>query len=84
MSKGMDTQTGENYSEKDIIVIETKDGKKYEYEKADYYINNGWLTVFREQTIIINVPNGYKAFYRFEKHFAMNFIKAFEIVEYHE
>lgn len=36
------------------IFIETIDGKEFEYELCDYYIKDGYLTVYREKDFYEN------------------------------
>lgn len=57
----------------DNIIVETTDGKQYEYKtKVDYYIQDGYLKVYRDKGF--SKYNG-DAYYKFHTYFRMDCVK---------
>lgn len=61
----------------DSITANIKTGNKYTSEYCDYYIQDGILTVFREETFEMSGTR----YYKFEEHFPMENIERILCVE---
>ena len=60
-----------------IINVKMKDGTKEKIIHCDYYVQDGFLTIFRSKKI-----DDYNSRYpKVEKHFSMDCVQSIEIIE---
>lgn len=60
-----------------IITVETKDGAKNTTKYCDYYMRDGFLTVFREE----EQRDCEAMYYKFYKHYSLDCVKSIECIE---
>lgn len=60
-----------------IITVEMKDGEKNTTKYCDYYMQDGFLTVFREK----EQSDCWVMYYKFYKHYSLDCVKSIECIE---
>ena len=60
-----------------IINVKMKDGTKEQIRHCDYYVQDGFLTVFRSREI----EEYHNKYPKLEKHFSMDCVQSIEIIE---
>ena len=64
------------------IKVTTKDGKEYIAKHSDYYILDGFLTVYRDEEIEDSTMGIMKVTYhKFHTHYALDCVSSIEVIE---
>ena len=61
------------------IQVTTKDGKECIEKHSDYYILDGFLTVYRDEEIEDRIMN--QTYHKFHKHYALDCVSSIEVIE---
>ena len=61
------------------IKVTTKDGKEYIEKHSDYYIQDGFLTVYMDEEIRDRIMN--ETYHKFHKHYALDCVSSIEVIE---
>lgn len=59
------------------IIVETTDNKIYEREFSDYYVKDGFLTVFRDDVHVYDNTT----FYKYHENFNMSIVKRIKVID---
>lgn len=61
------------------IKVTTKDGKEYIDKHSDYYILDGFLTVYRDEKVEYRIKN--VTYPKFHTHYALDCVSSIEVIE---
>ena len=61
------------------IKVTTKDGKEYIDKHSDYYIQDGFLTVYRDEEIEDKIMN--MEYHKFHTHYTLDCVSSIEVIE---
>lgn len=61
------------------IKVTTKDGKESIEKHSDYYIQDGFLTVYRDEEIQDRIMD--KTCHKFHTHYALDCVKSIKVIE---
>ena len=61
------------------INVTTKDGKECIEKHSDYYILDGFLTVYRDEEIRDKIMN--ETHHKFHTHYALDCVSSIEVIE---
>lgn len=63
------------------ITVTIRGGKEYSNVHCDYYIQDGFLTVFRPEKFVDNYCGDGKTYFKFEEHYPIEVVERIVCVE---